>query len=264
MSKVKDITITAIDAIHAFSLSKKYLFTIDELQNATIAQTQEKGDITGKGGRKISSLKKNKAVTISGTNGFISGGLLEMQTGSLFENKDTEVMWRETLTVNTQSANTTWKAVGTPGAEISNLYLMNEDKSLGEELTQNATAESSGQFAYAPTTKALTFYEDVEDGTEVMVCYKRKVNGEVHENFSDKYSEKCSLYIDAVGEDSCGDIYRIQVYIPKADFSGEFSLEMGDNQTVHAFEAESLAGACGTSGSLWTYTVIGANEEDAT
>ena len=51
-------------------------------------------------------------------------------------------------------------------------------------------------------------------------------------------------------------MYRIQFYIPKADFNGEFSFEMGDNQTVHAFEAESLSGACGTSGALWTYTIF--------
>ncbi len=43
-----------------------------------------------------------------------------------------------------------------------------------------------------------------------------------------------------------------------------FSFEMGENQTVHAFEAESLAGACGTDGALWTYTIFGANAEDAT
>ena len=45
------------------------------------------------------------------------------------------------------------------------------------------------------------------------------------------------------------------------------SIEMGDNQTVHAFEAESLAGAgCGyhnQSGQLFTYTIFGANEDDA-
>lgn len=58
-------------------------------------------------------------------------------------------------------------------------------------------------------------------------------------------------------------VYRIQFFIPKADFSGEFSLEMGENQTAHAFEAESLAGACGAGGSLWTYTVFGVNTADA-
>jgi hypothetical protein len=81
---------------------------------------------------------------------------------------------------------------------------------------------------------------------------------------SDTYSGKCSLYVDAFAEDKCAGVYRIQFYIPKADFNGEFSFEMGDNQTAHAFEAESLAGACGSAGTLWTYTIFGANAADAT
>ena len=60
-----------------------YLFTLDELQNATIAQGQEKTDITGRQGRKLSSLKKNKTVTISGNNGIVSGGLLELDRKSV-------------------------------------------------------------------------------------------------------------------------------------------------------------------------------------
>ena len=85
----KVITITSLDTIHAFALgSGDYLFTLDELQNATIANTQEKVDITGKGGRKLNSLKRNKAVNITGNNGLISGGLLEMQTGGEFVSKE--------------------------------------------------------------------------------------------------------------------------------------------------------------------------------
>ena len=79
---------------------------------------------------------------------------------------------------------------------------------------------------------------------------------------SDTYSEKCTLYIDAFGEDTCANVYRIQFYIPKADFDGNFELAMGDSQTVHAFEAEALAGSCGTSGVYWTYTIFGADEAD--
>ena len=92
--------------------------------------------------------------------------------------------------------------------------------------------------------------------------YKRKITADVLDNNSDVYSTKCALYIDAMGEDKCSNTYRIQIYIPKADFSGEFSLDMGDDQTVHAFEAEALAGACGAGGKLWTYTIFGVNTED--
>ena len=103
-------------------------------------------------------------------------------------------------------------------------------------------------------------------GTEIVVYYLRKIQADVLTNMSDTYSGKCSLYVDAFAEDKCANVYRIQFYIPKADFNGDFSIEMGDNQAVHAFEAESLSGACGNAGAasaLWTYTVFGVDTDDA-
>lgn len=260
---INDITITSLETITAFDIvTGNYKFTLDELQTASLAQSQESTEITGKAGRKLATLKRNKAVTISGTNGLVSGGLLEMQTGGKFESKATEVLWTDYLTVKSSAANTQWKAVGTTGAEIEALYVRNADGTLGAELEQAATA-AAGKFTYDPATKALGFHTDVADGSEVVVYYKRKITADVLENESDNYSGKCALYIDALGEDKCANVYRIQFFIPKADFSGEFSFEMGDNQTVHAFEAEALAGACGAGGQLWTYTIFGANTADA-
>lgn len=260
---INDITITSLETITAFDIvTGNYKFTLDELQTASLAQSQESTEITGKAGRKLATLKRNKAVTVSGTNGLVSGGLLEMQTGGKFENKATEVLWTDYLTVKSSAANTQWKAVGTTGAEIEALYVRNADGTLGAELEQSANT-AAGKFTYDPSTKALGFHTDVADGSEVVVYYKRKITADVLENESDNYSGKCALYIDALGEDKCANVYRIQFFIPKADFSGEFSFEMGDNQTVHAFEAEALAGACGAGGQLWTYTIFGANTADA-
>ena len=72
---LEDITITSLETITAFDLvTGEYLFTLDELQDATIAQTQDQSDVTGKNGRKLSTLKRNKAVKISGNNGMVSCG----------------------------------------------------------------------------------------------------------------------------------------------------------------------------------------------
>lgn len=261
---IQDITITSLETITAFDITTgSFMFTLDELQNATISQTQEKTDITGKQGRKLNSLKRNKAVTVSGTNGLVSAGLLELQTGGNFENKVTTVMWPDYLTVTGNKAITSYVAVGTTGNEIAEAYIKNSDGTLGNTLTQDATV-SAGKFTYTPTTKEITFNDsEIADGTEIIVYYQRKIQADVLENLSDNYSGKCALYIDAFAEDKCANVYRVQFYIPKADFNGEFSFEMGDNQSVHAFEAESLAGACGTSGALWMYTIFGANAEDA-
>lgn len=261
---INDLAITSIEVIKCFDLlTGNHLFTLDELQSATIAQTQEQTDITGKQGRKLAKLKRNKAVTISGSNGLVSGGLMEMQTGGTFETKaSTIVMWTDYLTVSGNAAATTYKAVGTTGAEIRGVHIKNTDGTLGAELEQ-AAAAAEGKFAYDPNTKALTFNEgEIADGTEIVVYYERQIAGSVLENHSDIYSGKCTMYIDALGEDACGNVYRLQFYVPKADYNGEFSLEMGDNQTVHNFEAEALAGSCGNGGMLWSYTVFGANTPD--
>lgn len=260
---MKDIIITSLETIDAYDISTDgYLFTLDELTDAKIANTEDKTDITGKGGRKLSSIKKNKAVTVSGTNGLVSGHLLALQTGGDFAEKDdAEVKWTDYLTVSGDKATTTGKAIGTTGAEIGGVYVKEKDGSLGTEYKQ-AAAAATGKFAYNPANKELTFNSgDIEDGTEIIVVYKRKVKAHVLENISDQYSKKCKLYINALGEDRCGNTYKIQFFIPKADFNGNFDFEMGENQTVQAFEAESLAGSCDAGGALWRYTVIGFNND---
>lgn len=260
---MKDITITSLETITAFDVvTGAYKFTLDELQNATLSQSQESQEIVGKQGRKLNSLKRNKAVTVSAANGLVSGGLLELQTGCDFKNEATEVMWVDYLTVEDGEAETTFKAVGTTGAEIVELFVRNADGTEGAKLTQDATA-STGKFAYAPATKTLSLPSALTDGTEIVVYYKRKIVADVLENSSDVYSGKAMLYIDAIGEDVCANVYRVQIFIPKADVSGEWSFEMGDNQTIHNFDAEALAGSCTSGKNFFTYTVFGANTEDA-
>ncbi len=276
---VGDYLITSLETITGFGIGTgNFLFALDELQNGSIANTEETSDITGKAGRKLAKLKKNKGATVSATNGMLSGGLLEAQTGGAFENKTTEVMWTDYLTVDTNhKATTSYKGIGTAGAEIISLYLKDANGVATTGLVQGnaAAAATAGDstanppvaatpqtFAYNPTTKELSFDSGVTAGTEIVVCYKRKIQADVLSNDSDKFAVKCTLYVDALGEDKCGNIYRLQFYFPKADVSGEFSFDLGDNQTVHAFEAEALAGACGQGGQLWTYTVFGVNAAD--
>lgn len=163
-----DLAITSLETITAFDVTTgAFMWVLDELQSATISHSEDTTDITGKQGRLLNTLKRNKAVTVSGNNGLISGGLLATQVGSEFEEKTTTVMWPDYIVVTGNSATTTYKAVGTAGNEIGTVYVHNDDGSLGKSFTQNATADATGNFAYAPETKELTFFEgDIEDGTK--------------------------------------------------------------------------------------------------
>lgn len=264
MVNIFDLAPTSLETITAFDVvTGSYLFTMDELQNASLSQGEEKIDITGKQGRKLTSLKRNKTLTVSGSNGMLSAGMLELQTGSKFKNETAQVMWYDYLTVSGNAAATNFTAVGTAGNEIPEILVKDSNGIVVKTLTQGAAVEK-GVFTYNPTTKALAFNDgEIADGTEIVANYERKIQASVLENMSDVYSGKATLYIDLLAEDKCANVYRVQIKVFKADFSGEFSLEFGDNQTVHNFEAEGLAGSCGAGGMLWSWTVFGANAEDA-
>lgn len=264
---IPDLAITSLETITGFSKAGDFLFQLDELQNAAINNTQEKVDITGKHGRKLNSLKRNKAVTVTGTNGLLSLSLMAADAGAdVTMNNDAGhlYMWWETVTVGEgNSASTTYTAVGTAGAEIAAAYIKHENGTLGATLSQNAEV-AQGQFTYAPTTKILQFNNDIPVGSEVVVYYKRNIpSATIVSNNSNNYSKKCTLYIDALAEDKCNNLYRVQFVIFTADFSGNFNIEMGDNPTVHSFEAEALASGCTSDGKFWDLIIIGEAAKDA-
>lgn len=260
-----DYTITSLEEIIAYDIATgAWKFTLDELQSASLAQSQEKTDITGKQGRKLNSLKKNKALNVSGANGLVSTGLLSLQTGGDFKTEVCEIDWAETLIADASNEVTTsYLAIGTSGNEIKEVLVKDASGMVVSTLEQNASV-SAGKFTYTPGTKKIKMHTDITEGTEVYVHYTRKITAERMINDSGKYSEKCRLIINAMCEDKCANIYRMQIEIPKADFDGNFTFDMGDNQTVHNFEAESLAGTCGNAGQFFTWTIFGVNTADYT
>lgn len=268
--KITDLAITSLETITVFDTNGDYLFTLDELQNATLNQGQEKVDITGKQGRKITSLKRNKTVTVSGTNGLVSTGLLEMQTGGEFVDGEGLVLWPDEITATAAGTtiNTTYTPVGAAGAEIIALYKKDENGVLGKKYEQGKTDGEGDALAADGFTFAdgvITLGESVEKDAEFVAYYNRKIAQALTlENISDKYSKKGKVYIDAMAEDKCANVYRVQYFIPKADFNGEFEQTLGDDQTVHAFEIEALAGGCDGVNGFFTLTIIGENAEDAT
>lgn len=253
---VSKLSIAQVDQITCFNNANELEFILDELQDTTISNTQEKVDITGKGGRKISSLKKNKTVTVKGTNGLLVGGALAAQTGSEVERGTYRVRITDIMTVASDKASTEKEAVGTAGAEIGTLYKKNANGSLGDKLTQAASATKAGEFAYDPATKEISLFAgDLADGTEIVAFYDIEVESAKISNDSQTYSKTLKMYIDVTAQDNCDNVYHGQFIIPRADFSGEFELAMGGDPTTHAFEAESLSGGCSGSTKLWDFIV---------
>lgn len=254
---VNQLIITEVAQITAFNNAGELEFIMDEIQEGSINNTQEKTDITGRNGRKIASLKKNKAVTITATNGYLVGGTLAAQTGTEIESGTFNVRVTDVMTVKNNKCSTSKTAVGTTGDEIGTLYIKNANGSLGAKLEQDATT-ASGKFTYDPTTKEISV-TGITDGTEVVAFYDVEVESARISNDSEKYSKILKLYIDVVLQDSCDTEFYGQIIIQRADVSGEFELSLGGDNFAHSFEAESLAGGCTGSTNLWDLIIYGVN-----
>ncbi len=254
---VSKLIITEVAQITAFNNAGELEFIMDEVQNGTISNTQEKADITGRNGRKIASLKKNKAVTVSATNGVLVGGALAAQTGTEVEQGTFHVRITDVMTVQGNTCKTSKTAVGVTGAEIGAIYVKNANGSLGTKIEQDTDA-AEGKFKYDPATQEITV-SGIADGTELVAFYDVEVEAAKISNDSETYSKVLKLYVDVVLQDSCDVEYAGQVIIQRADVSGEFELTLGGDSFAHTFEAESLAGGCSGSTNLWDLVIYGVN-----
>lgn len=264
---VNDLIITSLETATAFSRTTgALLWILDEMSQATISNTEDKEKLTGRNGRALGSLKKNKAATVKGTSGVVSTGMMATQVGYGAENGNFNVNVPDELTVSTATESGTTTSTVTltyspVGGKVKSIAVLQGDGQLGQVYSGTD---------YTVNDKTVTFASTVTiaDGTKVVAYYDRQISGDKVTNFSDKYSEIVDLYIDAFAEDKCTNTeYHIQFHFPKADFSGTFDIDLNGSQVTHAFEAEALAGnACrvGSGRELWTYIVYGEQLDDTT
>ena len=92
-------TVTQWDSIEGFK-NGLHIFTLDELQELAINNTEETQDVTGASGSVLNTNKKNKGCNGTGTNGLLSGGLMEIQTGSKQETKNIVIRHKDTIVVD--------------------------------------------------------------------------------------------------------------------------------------------------------------------
>lgn len=258
MVNIDGFYVISLDQLTCFNNANELEMVLDELQDSTISNTQENNDITGKNGAVIGTLKRNKAVTVSGNNGLLVGGGMAVQTGSDVETGTFIVRATDVLTVSDNSVTLSSTPVGAPGAEIVSLRKKGAAGMLEGNFEQDSTASAAGKFAYS--AGAITFYEgDFEDGDQVVVFYDMEVENAVKvSNSADTYSKTLKAYLDVTVQDKCDNLLHGQFIFPRADFTGNFDISVGGTDSVLAYEFRSLKDLCNTgasAGKFWDFIV---------
>ena len=258
---IDKFTITSYDQIMGFDRTNGSLdMILDELSDFTLSHEEEKTDLTGKGGRVISSLKKNKKVTGKGTNGMLSGGDLAAMLGSEIEDGEYTIRYTDTITVSSNKGLTAETAIGTVDNEIGTVYVRDANNAYisgGKKLTHTSSDPATGEFSYDPATKEITFFEgDIADGTEVIAFYDANVTGKKVTNNANHYSKTLQLFVDVTCQDGCDNLFHGQFIIDRADFTGTFDIVGGADPTTQAFEFTSLPNLCTGKSDLWNFILF--------
>lgn len=274
--EIDGLLITDIISVSALDPTDGSLkFVLEDIKTWTMANTEEKESITGRGGRVLKNIKKNKKAIFTGESAKYSLALIEAQSGGTLD-KGTDNMGvkrkirlgEEITTTVADSAKIKYVAVGTVGNEIPELYIRTQD-GLGKKLTQDS-AVGVGKFTYDPSTKTITFNTDeVPIGTDLVAYYDRNINMVTVNNPSDMFSKSYPFAIDVLAEGACNKVYFCRINIPKGELDGNFNLTGGDTVGTQSFSIECLTstgkcpGVYATGNNLWDMVIFGQDAEDA-
>lgn len=269
-----NLILTSIDSMVMWGRNNILQYSLDDLQNVSIQNNEETTDITGKNGRKIASLKQNKTVTITGANGVLSSGLLSAQTGGALEyTEDYPVSWSETIRVtNPDLVATSFRAEGFAGQEIRAIVRESNGGNIDtiHPLKQAASSPGEDEFTYDPETKIITFGAKPEAGELFRVYYTRKVAATHVDNPADKFSAEGYAVFDCTARDLCNNYYRSQLVVPRAELTGNFTMDIGTDQVLHNFEINALASVSNCDANLegaasiyWDFIVFNQDAPDA-
>ena len=258
---IDNFIIKSFDQFTGFNRSTGELEVVmDELNDFTFSQEEEKQDVTGRGGRIIGSIKKNKKVTGKGSNGYLTGGALATLLGCEIEEGKQLIKYTDTISIQNNSGSTNKKAVGTIGNEIGTIYVRDINNAYisgGKRLIQVAAEPKTGEFTYDPETKAITLFAgDIPDNTEVIAFYYTEIDGKKLSNDANSYSKVLDSFIDVTCSDACDNLFHGQFIISRADFSGTFDISGGSDASKLSFEFTSLPDSCSGKTKLWDFIIF--------
>lgn len=191
MGSINNLLIEKVKEATMFNSDGSVRWTAADVSNASINVTSESTEKLDAMQNVISKLYQGKKADISFDSAFFSLGLIAAQSGTDVVNASQaspiKTAFREELTVGETSGtvNTTVTLsrtpVGTSGAEVKYIYVMNSDRSLGTRYEVDTTAGAtkfsiSGKVITLPTGTGLftkdsvivVYYEsNVEDGASV-------------------------------------------------------------------------------------------------
>lgn len=242
------------------------LWTLTQITDPSLNMTADSEDAVDAIGVPIMTFERNKQCEFSASNALFDLGLLAAQSGTQKKTATgtatIQVTCSEELTIK-NGATVTLKhiPVGTAGAEVPFLYVINPDGTLGTKYEVGATA-GAGVFSVNAATKTITPPTDVLVDTKVLAFYDYVADGSEGNGAVQAVADAINFpdagrfLLEVLGHDTCDITTKYYAYIdfPAAKLSSEFDINLTtDGQ--HPFTLRCMQDYCDHEKKLFTVTV---------
>ena len=235
------------------------LYMFDNIKDGTIEGTEDTEYITGANGVNLVALSRNKTCNVTFNRAFLSFSALGAQTGTdVVTASETKKLTVPKVEIAAATSTTSVAVTGTPVAgTLKYAYTMNGDGSLKDKFTLDTTA-AAGKFSLTGSTLTFDAAALTQDEPLLIIYDEEVAVGKKVSNRADTSALHSYLIADLICLDRCNNNtkYVTRFIVPNAKVSGNFTIDVGNADTAHAFAAEAMPTGCGTDPVFFDWYII--------
>lgn len=203
------------------------LWSVTQLSDPTLSIGVDNIDVLDNVGARIAQLDRSKSATLTATNAIFDMDLAAAQFGTtkLIADVGAELQLPAMEVAEIKTGDTTYELahipVGTAGAEIQFIYMLNNDSSLATRYELGAVA-SATEFTIDAATKTITLPTGLADKTRLLIPYEYDSQNAVGVvSTANDYPVAGRFVMDVIGSDVCNQSvkYHAWVVFPNAKLS---------------------------------------------
>lgn len=233
------------------------LWAINQITNPSLSCTLETTDAVDALGTRIMQFERAKSATFSAENSLFDLGLAAAQFGTekevASESKKIVAPMFETIDVTEE---TEYTLKHTPLEQITSIYLLNGDSTLGTKYKNGASANAT-DFVHTAESDRITIPTGISSGSQLFVIYDYESTAAVSVNNNAVDFPKAGKFVmEVLGCDVCDTTKLVHAYIvfPNAKLSGEVDMTFTTEGT-HPFSIECMQNYCDKTKQLFQIIV---------
>ena len=253
--------------IRGVALSQKdgsVLFSINQIQNASLNCASESADAVDAMGTPIATFYRAKSAEFSAENALFDMNLMATQLGTAKKVADKDHKITAPAMENFTVDGTTYKLKNTPKSDPTEIYAVNGDSTFGTKYKKSTGSDSDKATTFSYAGGIITLPTEVAKGTEMFVMYEYEAESAVEVvNSATNFPVGCKFVMEVLGCDVCDQTNLVYAYVifNNAKLSPDFDWSIATDGT-HPFSMKAQQDYCDKEKRLFSIIIPEVKDEE--